>query len=96
MCSFFTEAATRSVLLEKVASACNFTKKETLAQVFSCEFCEISWNTFFRNTEVLLIKTQLVLNRSSKCAKVRFRKNQVLQKKVKTKTEKSENVKQLQ
>ena len=22
--------------------ACNFIKKETLAQVFSCEFCEIS------------------------------------------------------
>ena len=27
--------------------ACNFTKKETLAQVFPCEFCEISNNTFF-------------------------------------------------
>ena len=27
--------------------ACNFIKKETLAQVFSCEFCEISTNTFF-------------------------------------------------
>ena len=27
--------------------ACNFIKKETLAQVLSCEFCEISKNTFF-------------------------------------------------
>ena len=27
--------------------ACNFIKKETLAQVFFCEFCEISENTFF-------------------------------------------------
>ena len=27
--------------------ACNFIKKETLAQVFSCEFCNISKNTFF-------------------------------------------------
>ena len=27
--------------------ACNFIKKETLAQVFSCEFCEIVNNTFF-------------------------------------------------
>ena len=27
--------------------ACNFIKKETLAQVFSCEFCEISKSTFF-------------------------------------------------
>ena len=25
---------------------CSFIKKETLAQVFSCEFCEISKNTF--------------------------------------------------
>ena len=25
----------------------NLFKKETLAQVFSCEFCEISKNTFF-------------------------------------------------
>ena len=27
--------------------ACNFIKKETLAQVFSCEFCKFSKNTFF-------------------------------------------------
>ena len=26
--------------------ACNLIKKETLAQVFACEFCEISKNTF--------------------------------------------------
>ena len=26
-------------------TACNFIKKKTLAQVFSCEFCEISKNT---------------------------------------------------
>ena len=25
----------------------NFIKKETVAQVFSCEFCEICNNTFF-------------------------------------------------
>ena len=30
--------------------ACNFIKKETLAQVFSCEFCKIFKNTFFRRT----------------------------------------------
>ena len=28
----------------------NRVKKETLAQVFSCEFCEISKNTFFYRT----------------------------------------------
>ena len=30
--------------------ACNFVKKETLAQVFSCEFCEIFKGTFFYRT----------------------------------------------
>ena len=29
------------------AAACNFIKKETLAQVFSCGFCYIFKNTFF-------------------------------------------------
>ena len=37
----------QSIFFNKVAGACNFIKKETLAQVFSCEFCEISKNTFF-------------------------------------------------
>ena len=40
--SVFSEAATRIA-----GQACNFIKKETLAQVFSCEFCKISKNTFF-------------------------------------------------
>ena len=31
----------------EAGTACNVIKKETLAQVFSCEFCEISKNTFF-------------------------------------------------
>ena len=28
-------------------------KKETLAQVFSCEFCEISKNTFYYRTPLM-------------------------------------------
>ena len=36
-----------SFLIKLKTSACNFIKKETLAQVFSCEFCEISNNTLF-------------------------------------------------
>ena len=36
-----------SLLIKLQASACNFIKKETLARVFSCEFCKISKNTFF-------------------------------------------------
>ena len=38
------------------SQACNFIKKETLAQVFSCEFCEISKNTFFNKTPPTLRK----------------------------------------
>ena len=34
----------------RVSEACNFIKKETLAQVFSCEFCKISKNTFSYKT----------------------------------------------
>ena len=36
-----------SFLIKLQALACNFIKKETPTQVFSCEFYEISKNTFF-------------------------------------------------
>ena len=38
----------QSLFFNKIAGikASNFIEKETLAQVFSCEFCEISKNTF--------------------------------------------------
>ena len=36
-----------SFLIKLQAEACNFIKKETLAHVFSCEFCEIFKNTSF-------------------------------------------------
>ena len=32
---------------------CNFIKKETLAQVFSCEFCKISKYTYFHRTPLV-------------------------------------------
>ena len=34
----------------RVSFLIRFIKKETLAQVFSCEFCEISKTTFFHRT----------------------------------------------
>ena len=36
-------------LMKLQTSSCNFIKKETLAQVFSCELFEISKNNFFQN-----------------------------------------------
>ena len=35
------------------AEVCNFIKKETLTRVFSCEFCEISKNTFLHRTSLV-------------------------------------------
>ena len=47
----------RVSFLIKLQALC-FNKKETLAQVFSCECCEISQNTFFKETfRWLLLKT---------------------------------------
>ena len=41
----------QGLFFNKVAGeACNFIKKETLIQVFSCEFCEISKNIFSYRT----------------------------------------------
>ena len=39
-----------SFLIKLQAEPYSFIKKETLAQVFSCEFCEISKNTFSYRT----------------------------------------------
>ena len=51
----------RASFLIKLHVACNFIKKEALAQVFSCEFCEIFKNTFSQNTSgQLLLKIVLV------------------------------------
>ena len=34
-------------LINIQVEGCNFVTKETLAQLFSCEFCELINNTFF-------------------------------------------------
>ena len=36
-----------SFLIKLHAEACHFINEKTLAQVFSCEFCKVSKNTFF-------------------------------------------------
>ena len=41
------------VFCKKKCSACNLIKKETLAQVFSCEFCEIFKYTSFYRTPLV-------------------------------------------
>ena len=52
----------QSLSFNKVAGvASNFIKKETLAHVFSCEFCEISKNTFFYRTPLVAASERLLL-----------------------------------
>ena len=47
----------------------NFIKKVTLAQVFSCEFCEISKNTFVAEH---LLTTASIMSMSSRCGHKRL------------------------
>ena len=42
-----------SFIMKLLPEACNFVKKQTLAQVFSCEFCDIFKNTFFNGTPLV-------------------------------------------
>ena len=80
MCEIFTEAVATRRSVKKVfleisqnsqenTLACNFVKKEALAQVFSCEFCEISQNTFSYRTppvDVLYLITPTLKIRSER------------------------------
>ena len=52
----------QSLFLTKLqASACNFIKKETLALVFSCEFCEISRSTVSYRTPPMTASSAFIL-----------------------------------
>ena len=42
--------------------ACNFILKETLAQVFYCEFCQISKNTYFHRTRLVAAFKKCILS----------------------------------
>ena len=56
---FAGKSLCQGLCFDKVAGqACSFIKIETLAQVFSCEFCEISKNTFSWRTP--LVTTSLI------------------------------------
>ena len=53
-----------SFLIKLQAKTCNFIRKETQAQMFSCEFCKNFKNTFFHRThyDVVLLFLLLTLN----------------------------------
>ena len=49
------------IKLQAQPQACNFITKETLAQVFSCEFCEISRNNFSYKTPPVATSQKFML-----------------------------------
>ena len=49
----FTKFTGKHLCQSLFINACNFAKKETLAQVFFCEFCKISKNTFSFRTPLV-------------------------------------------
>ena len=51
-------------LIKLQAESCNFTKKETLAQALSCEFCEISENTFSHRTPPVAASGSFTIDRN--------------------------------
>ena len=59
----------------RVSFLINFIKKETLAQMFYCEFCEISKNTFFHKTHLVAASES---NRYSFFSRNSFTKSRVL------------------
>ena len=50
----------RQTLANHRLEACNFIKKETLAQVFPCEFCKIYKNTFYYRTHLVAASGVLI------------------------------------
>ena len=54
------------------AEACNFIKKETLAQVFSFEFCDIFKNTYFTGSPGVWATASAQLVRSRQNCKLFF------------------------
>ena len=50
----------RQTLANHRPEACIFIKKETLAQVFSCEFCKIYKNTFYYRTPLVVASSVLI------------------------------------
>ena len=50
---------TRKHLCQSLFLSCNFIKKETLAQGFSCEFCKIFKNTFFYRATLVVVSGKI-------------------------------------
>ena len=75
-----------SFLIKLQAEASNFIEKETLAQMFSCKFCEISKNNFLHRTPFWIFKILFKLSEKRK------RKNKREQDKIQSQTNRHLNI----
>ena len=55
------------------SQACNFIKKKTLGQVFSCEFCDFSKNTYFYRTPLVAASASAQQTMNSRLAVINLR-----------------------
>ena len=55
------------------SQACNLIKKKTLAQVFSCEFCDFSKNTYFYRTPLVAASASAQQTMNSRLAVINLR-----------------------
>ena len=69
-------------LIKLQPEACDFIKQDILTQVFSCEFCEISKNTFFAEHLLATVSILTILT---------WKKNLLFIKKVKENTTEQQN-----
>ena len=61
MLQLFYDKNNRQTFANHRLETCNFVKKETLTQVFSCEFCKIDKNTFYYRT-LLVAASDVLIN----------------------------------
>ena len=59
ICQNLKAFSKNSMYISRDSGAFNFIKKETLAQVFSCELCEIFKKTFFTSPSVFVRRAML-------------------------------------
>ena len=55
------------------SQVCNLIKKKTLAQVFSCEFCDFSKNTYFYRTPLVAASASAQQTMNSRLAVINLR-----------------------
>ena len=68
-------------LIKLQSKACNFIKKEALAQVLSFEFCEICYNTFLHRTPLVAASVNMEIEIDKKNVYLKFKISRLIKNK---------------